>query len=503
MDLIDGLALGWAGALAWPVLAAALAGCTVGTLVGVLPGLSVAATVALMLPLASPLGAVPALVMLAAVYFGAQYGGSTAAILASEPGEASAAATALDGHHLARQGRAGPALAIAALASFFAGCAGALVIAAIAPPITALGFRFGPSEYFSLMVLGLVGAVVLAPGSIVKAVGMIVVGLLLAQYDAHVPSAARPQAAALREGLGVPAIAIGMFALGEVVARLGRAAPPRPAAVPVSGRLWPTGADLREAAPSVLRGTALGALVGMLPGGGALLSSVVSYTVERALVRRPSRPFGQGALQGVAGPEAANNAGAQASLVPMLALGIPTNAVTALLIGTLVMHGVAPGPAVMGSHPGLFWTVIVSMWVGNALLLVLNLPLVALWARLLAAPYRLVFPAVVALAALSLTVAAAAPYGVYVGAAFGALGYVLHKLHCEPVPLLLGFVLAPAMEAHLRHALSLADGQWSVFATRPVSAGLLIAAAVMVGLGVVPALRRRRGRTLPDGASSF
>jgi putative tricarboxylic transport membrane protein len=345
--------------------------------------------------------------------------------------------------------------------------------------------------------------VVLSSGSLVKAIAMIVIGVLLAQFDAHVPSGSRPQAAALRDALGVPALAIGLFALGEVVARLGRPGRPRDTLVHVPGRLWPSGADFREAAPSVLRGTAVGALIGMLPGGGALLSSIVSSTLERAVVRRPARPFGQGAIQGVAGPEAANNSGAQASLAPMLALGVPTNAVTALLLGTLAMHGIAPGPSVMGGHPALFWSVIASMWVCNAVLLVLNLPLVPLWARLLALPYRLVFPAVVAVAAIALTAAAAPPHGVYVGAAFGLLGYVLHQLRCEPVPLLLGFVLAPALETHLRHALSLSEGQWSVFATRPVSAGLLIAAAVLVALGAVPAMRRRRDRAMTDGSSSF
>jgi TctA family transporter len=492
MDLIDSLGLGWSVAFAAPVLAAALAGCVIGTLVGVLPGLGVAAGVALLLPLVHPLPALPALAMLAAAYLGAQYGGSTPAILAQRPGEASAGAAALDGHHLARQGRAGAALATAALASCFAGIVGVLAVALVAPPLTGLAFGFGPAEYFSLVVLGLVGAVALSPGPLVKSLAMILSGLLLAQFDALVPQAPRPEVTVLREGLGAATMAIGLFAVGDVVARLGDAAAAQPDDVlQPSGRLWPTQADFARTAPSVLRGTALGALLGVVPGGGALLSSVAAYTLERIVVRRPAQPFGQGAIEGVAGPEAANNAGAQSSFIPMLALGIPVNAVTALLVAALAMHGVAAGPAVMGSHPSLFWGLVASMWIANAMLVVLNLPLVGMWARLARLPYRAVFPAVVVLSAVALTAGASPPAGVFVGAAFGVLGHACHKLQCQPVPLLLAFVMAPALELHLRTALSLADGRWSVFVARPLSAGLLIAAAILVALGTLPALRRR------------
>ncbi|HSN33263.1 MAG TPA: tripartite tricarboxylate transporter permease, partial [Ideonella sp.] len=364
MDLVHNLLLGFGVALTAVNLGYALLGAVLGTLIGVLPGLGPVATIAMLLPSIYSLDATPALIMLAGIYYGAQYGGSTTAILINVPGESSSVVTTLDGYQMARQGRAGAALSVAALGSFFAGCVGTLVIAAFAPPLAELAFRFGPPEYFSLMVLGLVGAVVLASGSLVKALGMIVLGLLLGQVNTDVISGVArfgfgiPQ---LADGIGFVAIAMGVFGFGEIVANLGAPAAQREVFTHAVKGLWPTRQEARQAAPAVLRGTALGSILGVLPGGGALLSSFASYTLEKRLARDRSR-FGKGAIEGVAGPESANNAGAQTSFIPMLTLGIPPNPVMALMIGALTIKGIQPGPQVMTSNPQLFWGLIASMW---------------------------------------------------------------------------------------------------------------------------------------------
>ena len=375
MDLLHDLGLGLAVAFSLQSLLAVGFGALLGTLVGVLPGIGPVAAIAMLLPAVYALGATPALIMLAAVYYGAQYGGSTAAILVNVPGESSSLVTAIDGYQMARQGRAGAALATAAIGSFVAGCVGTTLIAALALPLAELAFRFGPAEYFSLMVLGLVGAVVLASGSLLKSLAMVVLGLLLAQLRADTSAgigSIRVRRAEHRAGLGVAAVAIGVFAFGEIVANLGQREARREVFAHAVKRPWPDRRDFDEAWPSVLRGTALGSLIGMLPGGGALLASFAAYALEKRVVREPRVPFGKGAIQGVAGPESANNAGAQTAFVPLLALGIPPNAVTALLVGAMMVKGIAPGPQVMTSNPQLFWGLIASMWVGNAMLLALE-----------------------------------------------------------------------------------------------------------------------------------
>lgn len=495
MDLLHNLALGFGVAFTLQNLAYAFFGAVLGTLIGVLPGLGPVATIAMLLPSIYTLDATPALIMLAGIYYGAQYGGSTTAILINVPGESSSVVTAIDGYQMARRGRAGAALAAAGLGSFFAGCVGTIIIAAFAPPLTELAFQFGSAEYFSLMVLGLVGAVVLASGSLVKAIAMIVLGLLLGQINTDViTGAARfsfdiPE---LTDGIGFVVIAMGVFGFGEIIANLGQPEEHREVFTKEVKGLWPTREDFKDAWPAVLRGTALGSVLGVLPGGGALLASFASYTLEKKVARNPRVPFGKGAIQGVAGPESANNAGAQTSFIPMLTLGIPPNAVMALMVGAMTIKGIQPGPQVMTSNPELFWGLIASMWIGNLMLIVLNLPLIGIWIKLLTVPYRFLFPAIVVFCCIGTYSLNNNSFDVYLTAGFALLGYVFYKLSCEPAPLLLGFILGPMMEENLRRALLLARGDWSTFLSRPLSAGLLVAAALMIMVVMLPSIKSKR-----------
>ena len=495
MDLLHNLALGFGVAFTLQNLSYAFFGAILGTLIGVLPGIGPVATIAMLLPSTYALDATPALIMLAGIYYGAQYGGSTTAILINVPGESSSVVTAIDGYQMARQGRAGAALSVAALGSFFAGCVGTVIIAAFAPPLTELAFKFGPAEYFSLMVLGLIGAVVLASGSLIKAISMILLGLLLAQINTDVISGTArysfdiPQ---LTDGIGFVVIAMGVFGFGEIISNLGQPAEHREVFTSKVKGLWPTMQDFHEAWPSVLRGTALGSILGVLPGGGALLASFASYTLEKKIVSNPRIPFGKGAIQGVAGPESANNAGAQTSFIPMLTLGIPPNAVMALMVGAMTIKGIQPGPQVMTSNPQLFWGLIASMWVGNAMLVILNLPLIGMWIKLLTVPYKFLFPAIVLFCAIGVYSTNNNTFDVWLVGLFGFIGYLFVKLGMEPAPLLLGFILGPMMEENLRRALLLSRGDWSVFVTRGLSAGLLAAAALLLIIVLLPAVKSKR-----------
>ncbi|MBM3388917.1 MAG: tripartite tricarboxylate transporter permease [Betaproteobacteria bacterium] len=503
MDLLENLALGFATALTLKNLAYALFGSVLGTLIGVLPGLGPVATIAMLLPSIYALDTVPALIMLAGIYYGAQYGGSTTAILINVPGESSSVVTALDGYKMARQGRAGPALAAAGLGSFFAGCVGTVIIAAFAPPLTELAFKFGPAEYFSLMVLGLIGAVVLASGSLIKAIAMILLGLLLGQINTDVISGVPRYSfdiPELTDGIGFVAIAMGVFGFGEIISNLGRPAEEREVFTKDVKGLMPTAQDLKDAFPAMLRGTTLGSLLGVLPGGGALLSSFAAYTLEKKLTLKPHEvPFGQGNIRGVAGPESANNAGAQTSFIPMLTLGIPPNAVMALMVGAMTIKGIQPGPQVMTSNPELFWGLIASMWVGNFMLIILNLPLIGIWIKLLTVPYRLLYPAILAFCCIGLYTLNNNNFDVYMAVIFGLFGYAFYKLKCEPAPLLLGFILGPMMEENLRRALLLSRGDYSAFLTRPLSASLLVAAALLVVVVSLPSIKRSRKRAFEEG----
>ncbi|MEW6703707.1 MAG: tripartite tricarboxylate transporter permease [Pseudomonadota bacterium] len=494
MDLFSNLALGFQTALSLQNLMYAFFGCVLGTLIGVLPGLGPVATIAMLLPSIYSLDATPALVMLAGIYYGSQYGGSTTAILINVPGESASVVTAIDGYQMARQGRAGAALAVAGLGSFFAGTVATFIIAAFAPPLTELAFKFGPAEYFSLMVLGLIGAVVLASGSLIKAIAMILLGLLIGQINTDVISGTPRYSfdiPELTDGINFVVIAMGVFGFGEIIANLGRPAEHREVFTKDVKGLWPSKKDFRDAAPAVLRGTTLGSLLGVLPGGGSLLASFAAYTLEKKVASDSSR-FGRGDIRGVAGPESANNAGAQTSFIPMLTLGIPPNAVMALMVGAMTIKGIQPGPQVMTSNPELFWGLIASMWIGNLMLVVLNLPLIGIWIKLLTLPYRFLFPAIVVFCCIGLYTLNNNNFDVYMAALFAVIGYAFYKLGCEPAPLLLGFILGPMMEENLRRALLLSRGDWTTFATRPLSAGLLIAAALMIVVVMLPSIRSKR-----------
>ena len=500
MDLLANLAIGFGVAFTLQNLLYAFFGALLGTLIGVLPGLGPVATIAMLLPSIYALDATPALIMLAGIYYGAQYGGSTTAILINVPGESSSVVTAIDGYQMARQGRAGAALAAAGLGSFFAGSVGTLIIAAFAPPLTELAFKFGPAEYFSLMVLGLIGAVVLASGSLLKALAMILLGLLLAQINTDVISGTARYSfdiPELTDGIGFVTIAMGVFGFGEIIANLGQPAAHREVFTKDVKGLWPTKKDFSDAWPSVLRGTALGSILGVLPGGGALLAAFATYTMEKKLAGNDGK-FGKGDIRGVAGPESANNAGAQTSFIPMLTLGIPPNPVMALMVGAMTIKGIQPGPQVMTANPELFWGLIASMWVGNLMLIILNLPLIGIWIKLLTVPYRFLFPAITMFCCIGVYTLNNNTFDVFMTALFAVIGYLFFKLGCESAPLLLGFILGPMMEENLRRALLLSRGDWTTFVTRPLSSGLLIAAALMLVVVMLPAIKSKREQAFQD-----
>jgi TctA family transporter len=502
MELLIHLALGFGVALSLQNVLYALMGALLGTLIGVLPGLGPVATIAMLLPSIYALEATPALIMLAGIYYGAQYGGSTTAILINVPGESASVVTAIDGYQMARTGRAGAALAAAGLGSFFAGSVATLVVAAFAPPLTELAFKFGPAEYFALMVVGLIGAVVLASGSLVKAVAMILLGLLMGQINTDVISGVPRYSfdiPELTDGIGFVAIAMGVFGFGEIIMNLGRPAEHREVFTKDVKDLWPTRRDFKDAWPAVLRGTTLGSILGVLPGGGALLASFAAYTLEKKTRGRADEvPFGKGNIRGIAGPESANNAGAQTSFIPMLTLGIPPNPVMALMVGAMTIKGIQPGPQVMTSNPELFWGLIASMWIGNLMLIVLNLPLIGIWIKLLTVPYRFLFPAILSFCCIGLYTLNNNNFDVFVAVAFGVIGVVFYKLGCEPAPLLLGFILGPMMEENLRRALLLSRGDWSTFVTRPLSGTLLACAAAMLIVVMLPSIKKKREQAFQD-----
>lgn len=495
LGLISNLMLGFDTALSLQNILYCTIGVTIGTLIGVLPGMGPVATVAMLLPATYALPPTSALIMLAGIYYGASYGGSTTAILVNIPGEASAVVTCLDGHRMAKRGRAGSALGIAALGSFFAGCVATLLIAAFAPPLTELAFQFGPAEYFSLMVLGLVSATVLATGSLLKAICMVLLGLLLGLIGTDVNSGAFRFTFGLDElqdGIDFVPLSMGLFGFAEIMRNLegnmSRSLVPNKVK-----NILPSWQEIKVSVGPIVRGTALGSILGVLPGGGALLSSFASYTAEKKLAGdKADPPFGYGNIRGVAGPESANNAGAQTSFVPMLTLGIPSNAVMALMIGAMMIHDIVPGPQVMQSDPGLFWGLIISMWIGNLILVVLNLPMIGVWVQLLRVPYRWLFPAILVFCCIGVYSINNNVWDVWIAIFFGFAGYVFGKLGCETAPLVLGFILGPMMEENLRRAMLLSRGDPSVFVSSPISCGLLIAAVLMVFLVAAPAFRKTR-----------
>lgn len=493
MDVFSNLQLGFETALTPVNLLFCLIGVALGTAVGVLPGIGPTATMAMLLPITFGFAPVTSLIMLAGIYYGAQYGGSTTAILINLPGESSAAVTAIDGHAMARKGLAGKALATAALGSFFAGTVGTVVVALFATPISRVALEFGPAEYFSLVVVGLVMSIALASGSTLKALAMIVLGLLFGtvgqDLNSGVPRFTFGQAE-LFQGLNFVSLAVGLFGIAEILRNLEHGVS-RDVAVKKVEKLWLTREDFRRIRMPVLRGTALGSVLGVLPGAGHVLASFVSYSVEKRASKNPQE-FGKGAIEGVAGPESANNAAAQTAFIPLLTLGFPANSIMALLIGALIIQGITPGPGVITDEPALFWGLIVSFWIGNLFLVILNLPLIGLWVKMLSIPYRWLFPAIIAFATIGTYSIGLNSYLVYSIAFFGILGYVLIKLGCEPAPLLLGFILGPLLEEFLRRSLTISRGDPTVFVTRPLSAALLAVAALALLVAVLPTVRRKR-----------
>ena len=499
MDVFSNILLGFSVAASLQNLAYCMLGAVLGTIVGVLPGIGPVTTVALLLPISFTLDPLSALIMMAGIYYGAQYGGSTTAILINIPGEASSVVTSLDGHQMARQGRAGPALGIAALGSFFAGCVAALVIAVGAPPLAQIALQFGPAEYFALMVCGLVAAIVLAHGSIIKAIGMVMLGLIFGLAGSDINSGVRRftfGVPGLADGVEFVALSMAIYGLAEVAINLEKTEVKTAIAQSI-GRVLPSWSDIKTCIPSVLRGTTLGSLLGVLPGGGALLASFAAYTLEKK-VARPPRKFGEGDIRGVAAPESANNAGAQTSMVPMLTLGIPSNPTMALMIAALMVHGVSPGPRVMTDRPELFWGIVASMWIANLMLVILNLPLVGLWVRLVRIPYRMMFVAIVAFCCVGTYTINSNVTDLAVLAFFTVFGYLCLKLGCEPAPLILGFVLGPMMEENLRRALLLSRGDPAIFLSSPISVGFLLAAAFLLVVVAAPAIRRRRDEAMVE-----
>jgi putative tricarboxylic transport membrane protein len=505
LEILQNLSLGFAVVLSVKNLFYCLLGTIVGTAVGVLPGLGPIATIALLLPITFGIDSTGALIMLAGIYYGAQYGGSTTSILLNIPGETSAVVTTLDGYQMAKQGRAREALLVAALGSFFAGTVATFFIVGFATPLTNLALKFGATEYFAVMVLGLIAAVVLSRGSVIKAIGMVFLGILVGLVGTDITSSSQRftfGVAELYDGIDITALALGLFGVAEIISNLERPETKRETINTGSrmglGSWWLTREDFRRAWPASVRGTLLGTFLGIRPGGGAALASFSSYAFEKKISRNPNR-FGYGAIEGVAGPESANNAGAQTSFIPMLTLGLPSNAVMALMIGALTIHNIQPGPQVMESNPGLYWGLIVSMWIGNGFLLILNLPLIGIWIKLLSVKYRLLYPAILAVCCIGVYSVSNSTFAVYLTAVFAILGYVFTKLECEPAPMILGFVLGPMMEEYFRRAMTLSFGNPLIFVQRPLSLGLLVVAGILLCLTTISTFSKRREEAFREG----
>jgi TctA family transporter len=499
MELLDNIGLGFSVALTAVNLLYCLAGVFLGTLIGVLPGLGPTATIAMLLPVTFTLPPVSSLIMLAGIYYGSQYGGSTTSILVNVPGEAASVVTALDGYQMARKGRAGVALTTAAIGSFFAGTVATVILALFAPPLAEIALKFGPAEFFSLMVLGLLASLVLARGSLLHATGMVVLGLLLGLVGADVNTGTQrftfgiPQ---LADGIGFVVVAMGMFGLAEIVRNLENE-DDRSLLVSKITTLMPSREDWKRMIAPILRGTAIGSVLGILPGSGSILGSFAAYAIEKK-VSKNGAEFGQGAIEGVAAPESANNAGAQTSFIPMLTLGIPSNPVMALMIGAMIIQGIQPGPSVITEQPALFWGIIVSMWIGNLFLVILNLPLVGMWVKLVSVPYQYLFPAILVFCGIGVFSLNNTEFDVYLMALFGVVGYIFVKLDCEPAPMLLAFILGPMMEEYLRRALLLSRGDPMVFIQRPISATMLALAAIAVIVASLPTFYKKREETFRD-----
>jgi TctA family transporter len=500
MELLSDLALGFSVAFTLNNLAYCLIGVLVGTAIGVLPGVGPLVTIAVLLPLTFGLPPEGSMIMLAGIYYGAAYGGSTTAILVNLPGESSSAVTCIDGYQMARQGRAGPALAISAIGSFVAGCFGTILIAVLAVPLTELALKFGAPEFCSLIVLALITTAVLVHGSMVKGIGVALLGVLFGLAGIDVTSGVDRftfGVPGLAEGIEFVIVAMGLFAFAEIVRNLEHQEKREVFLSRVTG-LMPTLPDLKRSAGAILRGTAVGSFFGILPGAGQTIASFGAYAVEKKISKHPEK-FGTGLIEGVAAPEAANNAAAQTAFIPTLTLGIPGSGTMALMLGALMIQGITPGPRVLTSHPELFWGLIASMWIGNLALVILNLPLIGLWVSMLRIPYRWLYPIILVFSCIGIYTVNHSQVDVWLMVVFGLLGYVFMKLDCEPAPFILGFLLGPMLEVNFRRAMLLSRGDLSIFVTHPISAGFLIAAVALIILMVFPAIRRKKDQAVLEG----
>jgi len=490
---LDSLWLGFSVALQPGVLWYAFLGCLVGTLVGVLPGIGPLAGISILLPITFGLDATKAIVMLAGIYYGSQYGGSTTSILLRIPGEASSVMTCIDGNAMARKGRAGAALCIAAVGSFIAGTFGVIVLTLIAPPLANIALKFGPPEYAALLVLGLIFLAYMSTSSLVRTLLMACLGLLLGtigidplsghfRFSFDIPE--------LGDGIGIVPVAVGLFGLGEILATPSHQVTGE-VIRPKLRELWPNREEWRQSGWPIARGTVLGFLIGIIPGSAHIISSFLSYAVEKKVSKHPEE-FGHGAVAGVAGPESANNAASTGAFVPMLALGIPTGPVTAVLIAALLIHGVPPGPTLVNDHPNVFWGFVASMYVGNLMLLALNLPLVGLFVHLLRIPYAYLYPLIIMFCVIGVYEVAHSIVDVWIMLIMGVVGYALKKFQFDPAPLVLGLVIAPIFEMSLRQSLIMSDGNWFIFTTRPIAATLIAISVVLLAMSFVSALLARR-----------
>lgn len=500
MEIFDNLILGFTVALSLQNIIYCFVGVFVGTAIGVLPGIGPLVTIAMLLPITFSLPPIPALIMLSGIYYGSQYGGSTTSILMNLPGETASVVTCLDGYQMAKQGRAGPALAIAAVGSFFAGCVGTLLIALFGPPLAEVALKFGAPEYFALMAMALVAAASLSSGDMTKSLAMVVLGLLLGIIGTDVNSGMARYSfgiSELSDGIGFTVVAVGLFAVSEIVKNLEVKEQAAVFTSKITG-LMPTIKDLKDSFWPIMRGTGIGAFFGTLPGTGPAISAFSAYMVEKKMAKDPSR-FGKGAIEGVAAPEAANNAAAQCAFIPTLTLGIPGSGTMALMLGALTIQGIAPGPQVMTSKPDLFWGLIASMWLGNFMLVVLNLPLVGMWVQLLKVPYRWLFPSIIMFCAIGNYSINNSAMDLYLVAIMGVMGYVLMKLDCPPAPLILGYVLGPLMEENLRRAMLISRGDPTVFFTRPISGTFMVITILLLVLMVMPSIRKKKQEAYAGG----
>jgi len=493
MDLADNLITGFSVAFQPHNIFFCFIGVLIGTLIGVLPGIGPVGAMSILLPITFGISPVTAIIMLSGIYYGAQYGGSTTSILVGIPGEAASVVTMLDGHQMALKGRAGPALGIAAFGSFIAGTIGIIGLMLLAPPLASIALRFGPPEYFALMIMGLVILTYLAQKSMAKSLMMAGVGVVAGVVGLDTMTGL-PRftfgVSDLLDGIGIAPLAMGLFGVSEILLNVEKTIK-QGVVVSQVKNLLPSRQDWKESFAPIMRGSFLGFLLGILPGGGAVLSSFISYGTEKRISKTPEK-FGHGAIAGVAGPEAANNAAAQAAFIPLLTLGIPANAVMGIMLGALMIHGITPGPLMIQKNPELFWGTVTSMYLGNAMLLVLNLPLIGLWVRLLRVRYAVLFPLILFIALIGAYVINGSEMDLYLMLFFGVVGYLMRKFDYEPAPLILAYVLSPILEDSLRQSLIISSGSMGIFVSRPIAAGFLFVALVLLISAVLPAIRKKR-----------